>query len=348
MCMKPFKIFLMEFMVAGCATAIAGLTFYFYSVPNEPENMIGLLTNILTVNGVFSAILITYLFTRLAWTKERQSELHNEAIGYSQKITEFRRILKVLTNYYGVWPNKDVNSKSLLEHGKYETLEYYDFWTTVNSRPGELRNKLADEFWHDKNYDEFVSVLYLAMVSFVGNRTGEYKWQEELFKDFEKNFVYDHGSVKRWLFSGTADIIGTRMNHDYEIINYSSFKEEEQMEIIAAAARINPKYANYKLNNKLIESLAQDMQNHYVLELYRNLEKLKVGLDRLSLLTLSLILASLLFGVLLPFMLLMISEVEWFPLFTKLISTINIGLVSYTMLKLPIAIVKEFKWSSHE
>jgi hypothetical protein len=43
------------------------------------ENASTLTSNILTINGIFSAILITYLFTRITWTKDRKLETYNEA-----------------------------------------------------------------------------------------------------------------------------------------------------------------------------------------------------------------------------------------------------------------------------
>ncbi len=49
--------------------------FYFiFHQPIAKENAKSILSNILTVNGVFSAILITFLLNRIAWIKSLKQE----------------------------------------------------------------------------------------------------------------------------------------------------------------------------------------------------------------------------------------------------------------------------------
>ena len=92
---------------------------------SEPEFTKNSLELILTINGLFSAILVTYFFNRISWILSINKETHEEAVLFSQKITEFRRILKKLTEFYGVWED-DNATKSLLNQKPYKHIDYYD------------------------------------------------------------------------------------------------------------------------------------------------------------------------------------------------------------------------------
>ena len=61
---------------------------------------------------MFSAILVTYFFNRISITLDSKKEDYNDAVIFSQKITDFSRILKRLTDFYGVWQN-DESTKGL-------------------------------------------------------------------------------------------------------------------------------------------------------------------------------------------------------------------------------------------
>src|SRR6185312_754396 len=50
------------------------------------------LSNLLVINGVFSAVLMTFLFSRIAWSKDRKYEDFKVALALFQKVTDYRRI----------------------------------------------------------------------------------------------------------------------------------------------------------------------------------------------------------------------------------------------------------------
>jgi hypothetical protein len=205
------------------------------------------LTNLLTINGIISAVLITYLFSRIMWTNERKLEVCNEAIEHSQKITDFRRILKILIQYYNVWAN-DRQTKSLIDHGRFERLDFYDLRLHFENI-GEPRNHdLVTALLRHPDYSEGMTTTYLAMASIVNNREVGYHWQQELYKDFLHKDVYEFAEVKRWWQCALADSIGYWMNHDPDWIRYGQLRRDEP-EIMAAAGRINSKYSTYQLGN---------------------------------------------------------------------------------------------------
>ena len=110
-------------------------------------------------------------------------------------------------------------------------------------------------------------------------------------------------------------------------------------------SRINSKYDGQELNNDLIKNVTDDFSSHYLKELYLRLQELKRGVTDLNRLIITLITISLVFGVLFPFLLLLIEEKT--TLFLRLIAfvaSINAGLISYFVLKFPTLINRELKW----
>jgi hypothetical protein len=207
-----------------------------------------IISSILTINGVFSAILITYLFTRIPWIKDRKLETYNEAVSYSQKLTEFRRILNILTQYYNVWEN-DNRTKSLLDYSKYKHIDYYDYRLASISDYKPKDYELIEQLHKELNYSEGQSVLYLAMVSLVRQRKYDYYWQEELYKDYEHKGVYNYEIVEKWIECDIMDSIAYWMNDNYIMIHFYNLRKHFD-EIKQAAGRINKKYLKYEVDNK--------------------------------------------------------------------------------------------------
>ncbi|GAL87406.1 hypothetical protein MYP_4636 [Sporocytophaga myxococcoides] len=325
---------------------IASAVFYFFaSRCFKTVDANSILTNLLTVNAVFSAILITYLFSRITWSKDRKLETLNEAISLSRKITEFRRILNKLTYYYQVWTN-DNATKSLIDYGKFKHIDFYDYRLSMISDYKPKNKELIQELYNHENFKEGQSTLYLAMVSLVRNRNNpEYEFQEELYKDFEHNGLYNIKAVEKWLDCDIFNTIWYWLDQNYNFINYKALSSDKEF-ILSAASRINKKYEGHELNNELLKELADDFSSHYLKELYIRLKDLKKGVTDLNLLIMTLITVSLIFGVLLPFVLLLISSKSiWFGLIVAILASLNSGLISYFILRFPTLINKELKWT---
>ncbi|MEQ9097527.1 MAG: hypothetical protein RIF36_00740 [Imperialibacter sp.] len=333
-----------NFALIALALTVSLLMFYFFWV----KCFIGfdhksILSNLLTVNGVFSAILITYLFTRITWAKDRKLETREEAIRISRKITEFRRILKVLTDYYNVWVNQDRHSKSLLDHGKFGKIDFYDFrlYLITDSK----KNELFDELYNHDDFSEGVSMTYLAMISIVEDRGKDYRWQQELYKHFDTKGIYNINIVEKWIDINIFNTISYWLTPDRNWIYFGRFRRENQEYIKQAAARFDEKYTDYELDNNLLKEMADDIENHYLKELYKCLLVLKRGITSINLLILSLVSISLVFGVLIPFVLLLINgQVDWFYRAVAVIASVNAGLMTYFVAKFPFLINRELKW----
>lgn len=302
------------------------------------------LTNLLTVNGVFSAILITYLFSRITWSKERKLEIYKDAVALSQKITEYRRVLNKLTSYYNVWKN-DKSTKSLIHHGEFKTIDFYDYRLSSVSDYKPHNNQLINKLRAHPDFQEGQSTLYLAMVSLVANRNNpNYELQEELYKDFEINGIYNIKVVEKWIDCEIFGTIWYWLDQDYDFMNYIALKNDKDY-ILSAISRINKRYEGQGLSNKLLKEVTDDFNSHYLKELYFRLKELKKGITDLNLIIIILISISLIFGVLIPFGLLLIqSKTYWFSLLVGIASSINAGLMAYFILRFPTLISKELKW----
>ena len=302
------------------------------------------LTNLLTANGVFSAILITYLFSRITWSKERKLEIFKTAISLSQKITEYRRILNKLTSYYNVWTN-DKSTKSLIDYGKFKPIDFYDYRLSSISDYEPNNYQLIKEFREHTDFSEGLSTLYLAMVSLVKNRNNpDYEWQEELYKDFEINGIYNIKIVEKWIDCRIFGTIWYWLDQDYNFINYTALRNDNEY-ILSAISRIDKKYEGQPLSNKLLKEITDDFSSHYLNELYMRLKELKKGITDLNLIIIVLISFSLIFGVLIPFSLLLIKTTAyWFSFLVGIVASVNTGLISYFILRFPTLISKELKW----
>jgi hypothetical protein len=269
-------------------------------------------------------------------------DLHRQSIIHSQAITDFKRILKILTDRYGVWISNDA-TKNLFDHGEFEKLDFYDFRLRFEGIGAPRNQLLVDKLFQEEKFQEGISNTYLAMVSLIGDRSKDYYFQKELHTDFAFNGIYELKMVKRWWQCKVADSIYYWMNHKANWIRYDSLREFHP-EIKAAAVRINPKYDTYKVDDQLIEDLSQDVQ-HHIDELYFKLIQLKTGLRGTALIITNLSTVSLVVGVLIPFSLLPFSQCGfWFNTSVKILLSINLSLFAFFAATLPYLLKKELRW----
>lgn len=303
---------------------------------------------ILTINGLFSAILVTYFFNRVSWILTIKKETYDEAVEFSQKITEFRRICSKLTQHYQVWVD-DKATKSLLEHGEYKHIDYYDFKRLsigeYNSTEKDL--KLIEKLRKDSRYKEGLSDLYLGMISLIKNRKSKNSFRDsELYKDFQKKGIYNLEWIEKCVEVDYLSRLWYWFDNDYDFIHYENLSKESEDYIKKAFARIDPKYKDTKLNNKLMAEICDDMNEHYFKELHLLLLKLNKGLSGINLLIFSILIASLTFGVLFPFYVYFVIENEELKtILTKGLIGINFGILFFFVTNLYGLVKKEITWT---
>ena len=302
---------------------------------------------ILTINGLFSAILVTYFFNRISWILDLKKETYEDAIKFSQKITEFRRICFKLTQYYGVWAD-DNATKSLLEHNEYKYIDYYDFkgYYKSDDKPDKGILQVIKELREDGRYKEGISDLFLGMISLVRHRSSRSNERPtELYKDFQKKGVNNFEFIEKSVECNYASTLGYWFQKDYTFINFDALSKKSREYVLDACSRIDIKYRDSELNNELMAEICDDMNEHYFKELYRLLIILRRGLSKFDLLIFSVLIASLIFGVLLPFAVYFIVEISDLKnILTKILIGVNFSLMFFFITNLYGLVRKEIVW----
>ena len=175
----------------------------------------------------------------------------------------------------------DNKTKNLLDGTKYKNLDFYDYKLASYYEYCPDNFDLIKQLCREPNFSEVQSVLYLAMSSLVRQRKFDYYWQEELYKDYEHQGVYDFFIIEKWLECNIMDTIAYYMDDNYIMINFFQLREHHE-EIKKAAGRINKKYSNYEVSNKLIKELAEDMSSFYMKKLYSTLQYIRQGIEGLT------------------------------------------------------------------
>ncbi|MFA8451886.1 MAG: hypothetical protein ACEPOW_14420 [Bacteroidales bacterium] len=301
---------------------------------------------ILTVNGLFCAILVTYLLNQVSKIIEGKEKLSEQAVFFSQKITDFRRILKRLTDYYGVWEN-DRGTKSLFLQQKYRHIDFYDFKLMSISEYSPKDAAIIKELEEEENYLGGQSDLYLGMISLVNNRKNtRFLANGELYKHFQTSGIYTYKFVERCMEIDYLSRLGYHFQEGFRYINYGNLGQEHLDYIKECYTRIDKKYSNKPLNNALMADLCDDMHEYYFKELYLLLIELRKGFSSLNILTYLILFCSLFFGILLPFLIYFILEISCLKIFmTEVLIGINLGLLFFFVVNLYYFLKKEIIWA---
>ena len=95
----------------------------------------------------------------------------------------------------------------------------------------------------------------------------------------------------------------------------------------------------------MIRKISDDFSDHYLKELQSCLIYLKNGIQNLILLITIIITFSLVVGVLTPFILSILEiNQHWYSGAVNLTVALNVGLISFFILKFPLLISKELRW----
>lgn len=301
---------------------------------------------ILTVNGLFSAILVSYFFNRISRTLDAKKEESEEAIIYSQKITDFRRICKILTEYYGVWNNEKA-TKKLLEGTKFKHIDYFDHKLSRISDFVPINPQLFEQLYDHPDYSESASDLYLGLISLVENRKSEhYDFDWTLHNDYQKKDIYNYQFIADCVEIDYAGRLAYWFRENINYINYDALGRDNKKNILNAMQRIDKKFIGAELNNATMAELCDDMNDFYFKELFTHLEFLKEGLSNFNKLIFSILVASLSIGVVLPLAIrFALNDSILKILSTHVIISMNFCLLFFFVIALHRIVEKEITWS---
>ena len=228
-----------------------------YWTKNEIEKLYGYLFQF---SGILSAIVITFIISKLFSQRQENLIRKEEIKRLSNKVSELRRIAYELLYLNKIWPERfEAHMRK-----KYPTLTY-ETSQNINLEEGSPEDILNRQYIDDKTYSKVITDLYLALESIKGDATES---QMFLFHDVDSDFIYDSKRIDKWRFYNTANALYVAFDQQYSNINSSFMLEnlgESEIYIRDRAKRINyEKYSDQSIPiNKLLANLGSDFDSFY-------------------------------------------------------------------------------------
>lgn len=295
----------------------------------EIKDINNILEILITVNGVFSAILTTFLFGRLNISKEIKKDAEKNAIELSQKITDLRRIFHELIYYFGVWKN-DKATKYLLDGNKYGKVDYYDYKLMSFSDYVPEDVELIKELKAHKDYSDVDSDIYLSMISIANNRKDPKAFDIVLYDDyFDGELIYETFFIEKLLDINHLSRLSESLKR-YDVFNYNSFSRENQERLNKLILRINPDFDLKKHNYKnLLSKACCDIEADTLPKLLKSLYILEGNLSKMELKIISIIKISLLAGVFFPLINITVREYTLKDIISEILIIANFCVILY-------------------
>ena len=245
-------------------------------------------------SGIFSAILITFIISKIFQIRNEKRELKMKVIKLSNKVTYFRRICSIIIFEHNVW---EKGVKSRLEN-KYKYLTYQHLYDQIQkNKPQEL----IDEFLKDEEKGEVSAGTFYLALREMAKVDGRYVYGEV----YQEDYIYSFDKLDIWCGLGCANAFFYYLKDKYSLyrncILIHDLKINVQKEIEFLASRINNE--RFK-GRKFDESLLVDVGNYFLEEIFpklrNDLAEFETSLPKVIEYTLLHLFFILIFGVFIP------------------------------------------------
>lgn len=232
--------------------------FFFRSGCVNENNLKDVTTNLFPFSSIFSAILITFIISKIFQIRNEKIEIKKKVVILSNKVTNFRRICDKILNNYDIW---DSTTKSRLEN-QYKKLKYQHLYDDfLKEKPKEL----IEKFNQDKNLKG--AFFYLALRDLAKTTNGNYHL--ELYGEHDEDIMYSIEDVKNWVGVDCANSFFYYLEDKYisykDVILLDNLKNDEKSEILSLANKINrDKYHGSDFSKKLLVNIGNDFQIEYL------------------------------------------------------------------------------------
>lgn len=275
------------------------LTTLFYSYPIiKPDELNSLLANVIQFAGIFSAILITFIISKVFQIRQEKLQVFNAAESISNKVTHFRRIARIIINCRGFWQSQ---MRTYVDQN-FQYLTKFDMrnFDLPDNDPTEILRKryYAEQNTDNPNY--YGVELYMDLKSLVLDY-GYPEW--ELYDDFDRNGVYSNELVEKWIHYHSGDLWYFLVNEwsQYDLtFHIHAFSKADKEKILGLATKIDEKYKGRELDNKLLGDIGSDFISYYFPMLYEKTDYLSKGLPPLLIILLVILTITVSCGVILP------------------------------------------------
>ncbi|OHT45620.1 hypothetical protein [Flavobacterium tructae] len=298
------------------------------------QNNDKILEVIITVNGIFSAILTTFLFGRLNISKESKITAKANAISLSEKITALRRILYEVTNYYGVWKH-DNSTKNLLEVNKFKSVDYFDYKLMSYSDYKPEDYELIEELNEHEDHLDVESDMFLSMISIVNNRKKPEVFETVLYNDYYDNeLIYEIDFLQRLSEINHLSRLSSNLNK-YDVFDYNKLNKDSKDRLSRLIHEINSNYDLEKYNFKeMLAVICSDIESDILPKLLKSVKRVNDGLSVIEIDIINTIKVSLLIGVILPLLNLAISEYAMKEFISILFIVANFSMFFYFVFRI--------------
>jgi len=238
---------------------------YHYS---DKDSLNQLLNNLIQFSGIFSAILITYIISKVFQIRQERLERAKEVIKIANKVTDFRRIARILANSYGFWNGKmKTKIDSDYQYLTFFDLHYWDY-DNENKYPAELK-ELRSKYFEEESIPG--ADLYLAIKSFVSfeDKFGPI----ELYSQYDYDFTYTLEILENWSESHAANRLYYCFKYKRaaykEAFDFTAIRKENKEEIEHLAGKIDSdKFTGKSFGEDLLADIGTDMDSFYLPRLY--------------------------------------------------------------------------------
>lgn len=263
-----------------------------------------LLNNIIQFSGIFSAILITYVISKVFQIRQERMERFKEIVKIANKVTDFRRIARILVQCYGFWDSrmrkKLDNQFRHIDHFVINDWDYENQDKIYSSELIALRSKFQEEENIPGAY------LYLDMKSLVLD--GNTSWQLDLYDRFDHDKTYPIELLRQWTHCRSGNTLWTCFKYKYHnykgCFDLTAIGTNDAEEIEHLASKINgQKYRNRKFDKDLLADVGNDMDTFYLPRLHKLTYYNTLGLSGTLNFLLTILLFTIISGVLAPLLL---------------------------------------------
>lgn len=266
------------------------------------EEVNQLLNNIIQFSAIFSAILITFIVSKVIQIRQERIERLKRIVELSNKVTDFRRIASILKNSYNFW---NATMKGKLDN-KYKELNYFSImlWDYDNEENNKELKELRESYF--KETDICGASLYLSVKSFILDDI--YYWQEELYDNYDHNYTYSLEILEKWTDANCANVFWTCLDYKWNeyqgCFNLGAIIEDDRTKILKLCKKINPKeYSASQFDRFLIGKIGSELDG-YILPMLRKLTYYNnLGLSEALNFMLTILFLTITSGVLMPLLL---------------------------------------------
>lgn len=291
----------------------------------DTQKLIQLLNNIFQFSGIYSALLITFIVSKIFQIRQEKLERLREIIVLSHKTTDFRRICEILVESYDFW-NKDMRQ---IMDGKFKKLTYFQIHLDEDSHKKLTKDRI-DEYHNSKNI--VGSGFYLAVKSLIKHNDNPF--QMELYDEYDYNIDYSVDILNKWVSAYSANCFFNYLEHkkaSYKgAFDFSAIDKNDKEKIISLSKKINEKkYKKSVFNPELLVQLGNDFNSLILPRLFQLTYNNKKGLPKSLKFLILILIVIMIFGVFLP---LILSAIRINDLYLILLSSFSIIILSFSIL----------------